>query len=126
LHDTVVTHNWWSKTRISAQDAVTMGRCVTDGHLLSPYWQAWLLDQMRHVDASNAFGISQAPALAEVDPAVKNGWTEHTIGTSDIWAVNCLATWDHWTLAILTNYPASLGLDRGASVCRTVTQQLFG
>lgn len=125
LKDTRVTQNWWSKTQISARDAVVLGHCVTDGNLLSAHWQAWLLDQMRHVDPSNAFGISQAPVLAGVDPAIKNGWTEHSIGGSRIWAVNCLAVWDHWTLAVLTNYPADLGLDHGAAICEQVTQQLF-
>jgi hypothetical protein len=125
LKDTRVTQNWWSKTQISARDAVLLGHCVTGGRLLSPHWQAWLVEQMKHVDPSNAFGISQAPALAGVDPAIKNGWTEHTIGGSRIWAVNCLAVWDHWTLAVLTNYPATLGLDHGAGICEQVTQQLF-
>lgn len=125
LKDTTVTQNWWSKTQISARDAVLLGHCVTGGKLLSAKWQAWLIDQMKHVDPSNAFGIAQAPALAGVDPAIKNGWTEHAVGDSQIWAVNCLAVWDHWTLAVLTNYPADLGLDHGASICETVTQQLF-
>jgi hypothetical protein len=125
LRDTRITQGRWSKTQISASDAVLLGHCVTDGKLLSPRWQAWLIDQMKHVDPSNAFGISQAPALAGVDPAIKNGWTEHAIGDSMIWAVNCLAVWGHWTLAVLTNYPATLGLDHGAGICAQVTQQLF-
>jgi hypothetical protein len=125
LQDTKVTSGWWSKTQISARDAAAMGACVLDGDLLSPVWHDWLLDQMQHVDPSNAFGISQAPVVAGKDVAVKNGWTEHSTPDGEIWAVNCLAVWGDWSLAVLTNYSAELGLSHGADICETVTQQLF-
>jgi hypothetical protein len=102
-----------------------MGDCVLNRKLLSPHWHDWLLDQMRDVDPSNAFGIAEAPALAGKEVAIKNGWTEHTLGTGSVWAVNCLAVWSDWSLAVLTNYPAKLGQGHGAGICREVAQQLF-
>jgi hypothetical protein len=125
LTDTTVTPRWWSKTQISARDAALMGDCVLNGKLLGPRWHGWLLDQMRDVDPSNAFGIAEAPALAGRKVAIKNGWTEHARDTGSVWAVNCLAVWGDWSLAVLTNYPAKLGQKHGAEICRTVAQQLF-
>jgi hypothetical protein len=125
LTDTTATPRWWSKTQISARDAALMGDCVLNGKLLGPRWHDWLLDQMRNVDPSNAFGIAQAPALAGKEVAIKNGWTEHSLGTRSVWAVNCLAVWGDWSLAVLTNYPAELGQSHGAGICRAVAQQLF-
>jgi hypothetical protein len=125
LNDTRATPNWWSKTQISARDAALMGDCVLNGKLLGPHWHDWLLGQMRGVDPSNAFGIAEAPALAGKGIAIKNGWTEHGMGTRSVWAVNCLAVWGDWSLAVLTNYPAELGQGHGADICREVAQQLF-
>jgi hypothetical protein len=125
LTDTKVTPNWWSKTQISARDAALMGDCVLNGKLLSPRWHDWLLGQMRSVDPSNAFGVAEAPALAGKEVAIKNGWTEHTTAAGSVWAVNCLAVWGGWSLAVLTNYPAKLGQSHGADICREVAQQLF-
>lgn len=125
LNDTKVTPGWWSKTQISARDAASMGDCVLNGKLLSSKWHDWLLSQMRRVDPSNAFGIAEAPAMAGKGIAIKNGWTEHTAGTRSFWALNCLAVWGDWSLAVLTNYPAALGQAHGAGICREVAQQLF-
>jgi hypothetical protein len=125
LTDTTVTPRWWSKTQISARDAALMGDCVLNGNLLTPRWHDWLLDQMRNVDPSNAFGIAEAPVLAGKKVAIKNGWTEHAQATGSVWALNCLAVWGDWSLAVLTNYPARLGQSHGAGICETVAQQLF-
>ncbi|GAA1994406.1 serine hydrolase [Amycolatopsis minnesotensis] len=123
LHDTRIHPNWWSKTTMTAGDATLLGECVARGPGLTPQWRAKLLGLMRSVDPSNAFGIPEAPALAGAHLAIKNGWTEHG-GT---WAVNCMAIWDHWVLAVLVRYPDQGTEHRyGAGVCKTVAQQLFG
>ncbi|MEU0793456.1 serine hydrolase [Amycolatopsis sp. NPDC005961] len=123
LHDTLVHPGWWSKTTMSAPDATELGRCVVRGPGVSPQWRDKLLGLMRSVDPATAFGIAEAPALAGRSPAVKNGWTRH--GTW--WAVNCLAIWDHWVLAVMVHYPDRGDEHRyGAEVCETVAQQLFG
>ena len=123
LRETVLHPGWWSKTTMSAADASLLGRCVARGPGLSPRWRDKLLDVMRSVDAGDAFGIPDAPAFAGLRPAVGNGWTRH--GTW--WAVDCLAIWDRWVLAVMVHYPEQGDGHRyGAEVCETVAQQLFG
>ncbi|MCO1575972.1 serine hydrolase [Crossiella sp. SN42] len=123
LTGTTIKTGWWSKTRMTADDATRMGQCLFDGRHLSPQWTKWLREEMRNVDPSNAFGIAQAPGLAGKPLAIKNGWTEH--GATGNWAVNCLAVWEDKVLAVLASYPAKLGQSHGASVCRQVAEQLF-
>jgi hypothetical protein len=123
LRDTRIHPDWWSKTTMSAADATLLGQCVARGPGVSPQWRDKLLDLMRTVDPGNAFGIPEAPALTGERMAVKNGWTRH--GTW--WAVNCLAIWDHWVLAVMVHYPDQGDEHRyGAGVCKSVAQQLFG
>ncbi|MCR6487786.1 class A beta-lactamase-related serine hydrolase [Amycolatopsis sp. OK19-0408] len=123
LRDTRVHPGWWSKTTMSAIDATLLGQCVVRGPGVSPQWRGKLLDLMRSVEPGDAFGIPEAPALAGERVAVKNGWTRH--GTW--WAVNCLAIWDRWVLAVLVHYPDQGDEHRhGAAVCESVAQQLFG
>jgi hypothetical protein len=129
LVDTKVYPFWWSKTEISSRDLARLGDCIIPGKgkLLSPKVGAPLVELMRSVDPSNAFGIQQAqPAGAGVRIAVKNGWTEH--GASGEWNVNCLGIWgpgDRWVLAVTTRYPIAYGLDYGANLCRRITASLF-
>lgn len=123
LRDTRVHPDWWSKTTMPATDATLLGQCVVRGPGLSAQWRAKLLELMRSVEPGDAFGIPEAPALAGRHPAVKNGWTRH----GSWWAVNCLAIWDHWVLAVMVHYPDQGDEHRyGAAVCKTVAQQLFG
>jgi Beta-lactamase enzyme family len=123
LHETRIHPDWWSKTTMSAGDATLLGRCVARGPGVSEPWRAKVLELMRSVDPGDAFGIAEAPALAGERVAVKNGWTRH--GTW--WAVNCLAIWDHWVLAVMVHYPDQGTEHRyGADVCMNVAQQLFG
>ncbi|SEF37559.1 Beta-lactamase enzyme family protein [Amycolatopsis pretoriensis] len=123
LRETRVHPGWWSKTTMSAADASLLGRCVAGGPGLSPRWRDALLGLMRSVDPGDAFGIPDAPAFAGLRPAVKNGWTRH----GDWWAVNCLAIWDRWVLAVMVHYPEQGDGHRyGAAVCESVAQQLFG
>ncbi len=123
LRETLIHPGWWSKTTMSAADATALGRCVARGPGVSPRWRDKLLGLMRSVEPGDAFGIPEAPALAGLRPAVKNGWTRH--GTW--WAVNCLALWDRWVLAVMVHYPEQGDGHRyGAEVCESVAQQLFG
>jgi hypothetical protein len=109
---------YWSYAQITAQDATNILNCVltraptyTDGRVL--------IDALRDVDPEDRFGIPQAlPAGTVV--AVKNGWTAHS--ATGQWNLNCVASWDHYTLAVLTRYPMGRGQDYGAGVCRDVTK----
>lgn len=122
LTSTTVHHNWWSKTTMSAEDATTLGVCVASGPGITPEWRDRLLSEMQNLSPSNNFGIAEAPALQGRALAVKNGWTLH--GTT--WAVNCLAVWDKWSLAVMVRFEDRPGGHRyGATVCAGVADQLF-
>jgi Beta-lactamase enzyme family len=131
LQDTKVYPDWWSKTEISARDLARLGDCIVPGKnkFLSPTVGAPLLALMRSVDPTNAFGIQQAnPAGPGVRVAVKNGWTMHGSADGTVWNVNCLGIWgtgNRWVLAVTTRYPATDGLDYGASICRQVTRAVL-
>lgn len=121
LTDTTVYPYRWALTEMSSRDAARMGACLVNNNPAGPRWRDWLLDQMRHLDPSNAFGIPEA--LPDDDVAAKNGWTQHWDDSE--WHLNCLGVWDHWSLAVMTRYPVELGEEIGAGVCQSVTGQLF-
>jgi hypothetical protein len=138
LTDTEVVPGWWSRTMISAEDAVRLGECVADGTAAGPQWTDWLLEQMRQVQGTTAdkdqradegfeggrWGIIDGlPPELRDDVAIKNGWTR--IGETDSWHLNCLAVTDDWVLAVLMRYPAGYSLDYGADRCAGVASQLF-
>lgn len=129
---------WWSRTQISAVDAVRLGRCVADGTAAGSEWTDWLLAEMRTVRGSTAesdqrpeenfeggrWGIIDGlpePVLAS-GVAIKNGWTR--IGADSSWHLNCLAITDDWVMAVLMRYPAEYSLDYGAERCASVATQL--
>jgi hypothetical protein len=131
LTDTSVVNGWWSKTQVSARDAVRLGQCVAGGKAAGPKWTSWVLNEMRQVRGTVAqqpgggrWGIIDGlpPELAD-DVAIKNGWT--LLYEDGNWHVNCLAVQSDWVLSVLTRYPAKLGKQYGANVCKQVTQQLM-
>jgi hypothetical protein len=136
LTDTKVYSGYWSRTRISARDAVRMGECVADGRAAGPQWTKWVLAEMRSVRGTTAkkdqkpkygggrWGIVDGlpPEIVEQGVAIKNGWTP--IWSDGNWHLNCLAVGREWVLAVLMRYPIRLGLDYGADTCRKVTEQL--
>lgn len=128
---------WWSRTEMSAIDAVRLGACLADGTAAGPEWTDWLLEQMRNVRGTTAakdqrtaenfeggrWGIIHGlpPHLAE-QAAIKNGWTR--IGRDSSWHLNCLAITDGWVMAVMMRYPAEYPLDYGAQRCAHVARQL--
>jgi hypothetical protein len=136
LTDTKIYSGWWSRTRISARDAVRLGACVADGRAAGPQWTKWVLAEMRSVRGTTAkrdqklksgggrWGIIDGlpPEIIEQGVAIKNGWT--AIGSDGMWHVNCLAVGREWVLAVLMRYPVGQGLAYGAGVCKQVTAQL--
>lgn len=108
---------YWSYTQITAADATAILDCVLDKAPTYPGGDEIVAD-LHDVAADNAFGIPRAlPAGTAF--AVKNGWTAHS--ATGKWNVDCVASWDHYTLAVLTRYPMARKLDYGATVCRDVT-----
>jgi hypothetical protein len=121
LTDTSIVDGWWSRTEVSARDAVRLGACVADGRAAGPKWTAWILSEMRQVRGEGRFGIIDGlPSDLAARTSIKNGWT--VVG--DDWHIDCLAIVDHYVLAVLTRYPAELGLQYGAGVCRDVAIEL--
>jgi hypothetical protein len=137
LTDTSIARpGWWSYTQMSARDAVRLGECVKDGTAAGSKWTKWVLEEMTLVRGTTAaedqhetsgggrWGIVDGlPAeVVKQGVAIKNGWTP--IQADGNWHVNCLAVADDWVLAVMLRYPIDRGLDYGANVCRTITEQL--
>jgi hypothetical protein len=121
LTETSIFDGWWSRTQVSARDAVRLGACVADGRAAGPKWTSWILNEMRQVRGEGRFGIIDAlPADVAARTSIKNGWTI----VDDEWHVDCLAVVDRYVLAVLIRYPAELGLQYGAGVCRNIATQL--
>ncbi len=131
LTETSLYNGWWSKTQVSARDAVRLGLCVADGRAAGPKWTPWVLSEMKQVRGSlteepdgGRWGIIDAlPADVVKDTAIKNGWT--LLYEDNKWHLDCLAIHPDWILAVLTRYPASLGKQYGAKLCADVTRQLL-
>ncbi len=138
LRDVGIVPFYWSRTEISAVDAVRLGACLADGRAAGPEWTDWVLNEMRNVQGSTApqdqrpeddFEGGRWGIIDGLTPemrskvAIKNGFTR--IGATGNWHVNCLAVTDEWVLAVLMQYPAHYSLDYGAERCAAVAQQLF-
>lgn len=140
LADTYIPEDgsgWWSRTEMSAIDAVRLGGCVADGIAAGPEWTDWLLAEMRQVVGTTAdedqrpeedfeggrWGIIDGLPAEVVDAGVsiKNGWTR--IGRDSSWHVNCLAITDSWVIAVMMRYPVGYSLDYGAERCASVARQ---
>jgi hypothetical protein len=122
LTETEIHPSWWSKTLMSAADATKLGLCVARGPGISPDWRDKILDEMRNLEPSNNFGVAEAPALRGKKIAVKNGWTLH----GETWAVNCLAVWGKWALAVMVVHGDRPGGHLyAAKVCSDVAERLF-
>jgi len=112
---------YWSYAQITATDATAILDCVLDG---APTYSGGdeIVTDLRSVEPDGAFGVAEAlPASTTV--AMKNGWTAHS--ATGQWNVNCVAAWDHYSLAVLTRYPIGRQRDYGAAVCRDVTATLL-
>jgi hypothetical protein len=130
---------WWSRTEMSAIDAVRLGECVADGAAAGPEWTDWLLTEMQQVVGTTAdedqrpeedfeggrWGVIKGlPAeAADRGVSIKNGWTR--IGRDSSWHVSCLAITDGWVIAVMVRYPAEYSLDYGAERCASVARQLL-
>lgn len=133
LTSTTIYPDWWSRTEMTARDAVRMGRCLADGRAAGPEWTDWVLGEMRRVRGTidpadqphgGRWGIIDAlPAELAERVAIKNGWTP--IGADRSWHVNCLAIAADWILAVQARYPVDLGLAHGAGICRDVAAQVL-
>lgn len=112
----------WSNTLLSPMDTALLGLCIADGRAAGPEWTEWLLDEMRLVRGLGDFGIRDAlPPEQRSSIAIKNGWVDRE--EHDAWHVNCLAIGDSWTMGVMTRYPAELGYEHGAELCRSLAAE---
>lgn len=114
--------NRWSNTQLSPADAALLGVCIADGRAAGPVWTDWLLHEMRLVRGTGDFGIRDAlPEQQRSVVAIKNGWVVRADQRS--WHVNCLAIGETWTMGVMTRYPAYLGYEHGAEMCRSLAAE---
>jgi hypothetical protein len=129
---------WWSRTEMSALDAVRLGECLADGTAAGPEWTGWLLAEMRQVVGTTA-AADQRPeedfeggrwgiidglpdGIPDTAVSIKNGWTQ--IWQDGSWHLNCLAVTEDWVIAVMMRYPADYSLDYGARRCASVARRL--
>jgi hypothetical protein len=125
LKNTTIWHEWWSRTQITAQDAVRMGNCIASGKAAGPKWTGYLLNEMRHVRGEGRFGIVKAlPASQQKNLAIKNGWTAISWDHAQ-WHVNCLGITDSWIMVVQVKYPIRLGLTYGAGYCQSQAAKIL-
>lgn len=139
-HIPVGGSGWWSRTQMSARDAVRLGACLADGAAAGPEWTDWVLAEMRAVRGTTADSDQRADdgfeggrwgiidglpeSVRAGGVAIKNGWTR--IGATSSWHLNCLAVTDDWVMAVMMRYPAEYSLDYGAERCASIASQLVG
>lgn len=120
LTRTLPGRDGWGSTLTTAGDLALLAACTAHGTVAGPTWTPLLLNRMRVINGVGRFG--PPTALPDHDVAAKNGW----LLVAGQWHVNCTAIIDnHWTLGIITRYPAALGLAHGAQLCADLTSQLF-
>lgn len=123
MTDSSAYRNLWSNTRLSPRDVTRLAVCIADGRAAGPQWTEWLVKEMRAVRGVGDFGIRKAfPKAAQKQIAIKNGWV--TRDAAGEWHVNCLAVAEGWAMGVMTRYPAQLGYQYGAKICRDVARQL--
>jgi hypothetical protein len=130
LTHTTIYPYWWSKTQMTAQDAVKYGLCVANGTAAGTKWTQWILTTMQHVRGGVADQISVTkqggrwgiidglPANLVAGTSIKNGWTT---GYSDGWHIDCMAINAAWVLNVMVRVS---GLQTGANACASVAKQL--
>ncbi|MBT8227184.1 MAG: hypothetical protein KJO75_17035 [Dactylosporangium sp.] len=124
LADTRGTQNSWSLTQMSTRDITRLAACLADGRAAGPSWTAWLLTEMRQVRGAGRFGVIQAlPDEVAARTAIKNGWILRD--ADRLWHISCLAVGDGWALGVHARYRNTLGKDYGATICRSVGEQLM-
>jgi hypothetical protein len=132
LTDTNFYSGWWSRTQISARDAVRMGECVADGRAAGPKWTKWVLTEMTKVRGTTAAAdqhektgggrwgiIDGLPEEVAADTSIKNGWTVYEDG----WHVNCLAIHPTFVLSVMLRTYAEL--EEAAAGCAVVAADLI-
>jgi Beta-lactamase enzyme family len=113
----------WGFTLTTAHDQAKVETALARGRMLPAAQTQLVLVLMRSVVSSQRWGFADSvdPSL---HPAIKNGWYEDT--DEPVWRVHCTAIFDSprlahpFTVAVMTRYPAHLGIGYGQDTCRGV------
>ncbi len=127
LTDSRAVAEAWTRTVISARDAVRMGSCLADGRAAGAQWTPWIMDSMRQVRGEGDFGIGKAfPSGRQATIATTNGWALRD--QDGMWHANCLAISETWVLAVMQRYPSNgdriTDLAHIDAVCKDVVRKL--
>lgn len=117
----------WGFTLTTAHDQAQVESALARGRMLPPAETLLVLSLMRSVERDQRWGFADSldPALL---PAIKNGWYEDR--DASVWRVHCTAVFDsprlahRFSIAVLTRYPAHLGIDYGEDTCDGVAHRL--
>jgi hypothetical protein len=124
MTDTEFQHgHGWGFTLTTAHDQAKVETALARGRLLPATETQLVLVLMRSVVPGQRWGFADSvdPSL---HPAIKNGWYEDT--DEPVWRVHCTAIFDSprlarpFTIAVMTRYPAHLGIAYGQDTCRGV------
>jgi hypothetical protein len=117
----------WGFSLTTAHDQARLEAMLAGGHMLDPQSTQLVLNLMHHVVSSEQWGFADSvpPAIA---PGIKNGWYEDT--DAPVWRIHCTAIFDSsllahpFSIAVMTRYPATLGMGYGEDTCRGVAHRL--
>ncbi|HEY4383983.1 MAG TPA: serine hydrolase [Ktedonobacteraceae bacterium] len=112
----------WGYSRISPQTMVDLLTRLATGRILTRHHRALALNLMRHVQASQRFGVGDtAPRGASV--ALKNGWV---IAPDRLWAINSsgIITVHRETYVIAVYTKAQSSLKAGQRIIRSVCKKI--
>jgi hypothetical protein len=117
----------WGFSLTTAHDQARLEAMLAGGRMIDAQSTQLVLNLMHHVISSEQWGFADSvdPAIA---PAIKNGWYEDT--DAPVWRIHCTAIFDSallahpFSIAVMTRYPATLGMGYGEDTCRGVAQRL--
>jgi hypothetical protein len=117
----------WGFTLTIAHDQAQLEAALARGQMLDADDTALVLNLMHHVVSSEQWGFEDSVPAA-VSPGIKNGWYEDT--DAPVWRIHCTAIFDspklvhRFSIAVMTRYPATLGMGYGEDTCRGVAHKL--
>jgi hypothetical protein len=117
----------WGFSLTTAHDQAKLEAKLAAGDMLDADDTALVLHLMRNVVPSEQWGFADV-VNTSFEPAIKNGWYEDT--DDPVWRIHCTAIFDtpalkhKFSVAVLTRYPATLGMGYGEDTCRGVAQRL--
>lgn len=125
LTDLVIIGSSWSRTGMSARDAVRYGQCIYSGAAAGSQWTPWIVDKMEHVRGAGDFG-PRALFTPRSLVATKNGWQLY----QGQWYINCLSVTDDWAISVLQKWTSTgesydNAIKSAEAVCNSIASQVL-